>query len=88
MDPEEVASLVTGRTRLLVLNTPHNPCGSALTLENIEALAALALEGDFYVLSDEVYWAMRYGGDHASIAPVDGMASARSCWTDARSPSP
>jgi aspartate/methionine/tyrosine aminotransferase len=74
MDPEEVASLVTDRTRLLVLNTPHNPCGSALTREDVEALAKLAIEHDFYVLSDEVYWAIRYGGEHASIASVDGMA--------------
>jgi aspartate/methionine/tyrosine aminotransferase len=40
----------------------------------VEALAKLAIEHDFYVLSDEVYWAMQYGGKHASIASVDGMA--------------
>jgi aspartate/methionine/tyrosine aminotransferase len=74
MDPEEVASLVTDRTRLLVLNSPHNPCGSTLTQDDVEALAKLAIEHDFYVLSDEVYWAMQYGGEHASIASVDGMA--------------
>jgi aspartate/methionine/tyrosine aminotransferase len=74
MDPEEVASLVTDRTRLLVLNSPHNPCGSTLTRQDVEALAKLAIEHDFYVLSDEVYWAMCYGGEHASIASVDGMA--------------
>jgi aspartate/methionine/tyrosine aminotransferase len=73
MDPEEVARLVTDRTRLLVLNTPHNPCGSTLTQEEVEALAAVALERDLYVLSDEVYWAMQYEGAHASIAAVDGM---------------
>jgi aspartate aminotransferase len=74
MDPEEVASLVTDRTRLLVLNTPHNPCGSALTADDVEALARVAQEHDLYVLSDEVYWAIRYGGEHASIASLDGMA--------------
>jgi aspartate/methionine/tyrosine aminotransferase len=74
MDPDEVASLVTDRTRLLILNSPHNPCGSVLTKEDVEALATLAVERDFYVLSDEVYWATRYGGEHASIASVDGMA--------------
>src|SRR5262245_45583504 len=73
MDPDEVASLITDRTRLLVLNTPHNPCGSTLTPDEVEALAALALERDLYVLSDEVYWAMQYEGAHASIAAVDGM---------------
>ncbi len=74
MDPDEVASLVTDRTKLLVLNSPHNPCGSTLTKQDLEALAKLAIEKDFYVLSDEVYWAMQYGGEHASIASVDGMA--------------
>jgi aspartate aminotransferase len=74
MDPDEVASLVTDRTRLLVLNSPHNPCGSALMKEDFEALARIALEHDLYVLSDEVYWAIRYGGEHASIASLDGMA--------------
>ncbi|MGH2554827.1 MAG: pyridoxal phosphate-dependent aminotransferase [Actinomycetota bacterium] len=74
MDPDEVDSLVTDRTRLLVLNTPHNPCGSALTKEDVEALARIAVEHDLYVLSDEVYWAIRYGGEHASIASLDGMA--------------
>jgi aspartate/methionine/tyrosine aminotransferase len=73
MDPDEVSSLVTDRTRLLILNSPHNPCGSTLTREDVEALARLALERDLYVLSDEVYWATRYGGDHASIAAVEGM---------------
>jgi len=74
MDPDEVASLVTDRTKLLVLNTPHNPCGSALTGADVEALARVAIEHDLMVLSDEVYFAIRYGGEHVSIASVDGMA--------------
>ncbi len=74
MDPGELASLVTDRTKLVVLNTPHNPCGSAMPREDLEAVAALALERGLYVLSDEVYWAIRYGGEHASITAVDGMA--------------
>ena len=73
MDPDEVASLVTDRTKLLILNSPHNPCGSALTHEDVEALAALAVERDFYVLSDEVYWAISYGAPHVSIATMPGM---------------
>jgi len=74
MDPDEAASLVTDRTKLLVLNTPHNPCGSTLTRSDVEALARVALEHDLVVLSDEVYFAIRYGGEHVSIASVDGMA--------------
>jgi aspartate/methionine/tyrosine aminotransferase len=73
MDPEEVASLITDRTRLLILNSPHNPCGSALTREDVEALAELAIRHDLYVLSDEVYWAINYGGEHVSIASIEGM---------------
>ena len=74
IDPDEVASLVTDRTRMLILNSPHNPCGSALTAEDLEALAKLALDRGLYVLSDEMYWAIRYNGEHASIASLDGMA--------------
>ena len=74
LDPEELASLVTERTRLIVLNSPHNPCGSALTRADLEAIAAIAIERDLMVLSDEVYWALSYDGAHASILDVDGMA--------------
>jgi len=74
MDPGELASLVTDRTRLVILNSPHNPCGSALTRADVEAIAQVALERDLLVLSDEVYWAISYGGSHASVLDVDGMA--------------
>jgi len=74
MDPDEVASLVTDRTKLLVLNSPHNPCGSALTRGDVEALADVARRHDLFVLSDEVYWAINYGSEHVSIASLDGMA--------------
>src|SRR5436189_1819512 len=43
VDPQDVAAAVTDRTRLIVLNTPHNPCGSALTQEDAEAIAEIAL---------------------------------------------
>jgi aspartate aminotransferase len=74
VDPMEIESLVTPRTKLLVLNSPHNPCGSALTREDCEAIAEVALRHDLTVLSDEVYWAIRYEGTHASVLDVDGMA--------------
>jgi aspartate aminotransferase len=73
MDPGELASLVTARTRLVILNSPHNPCGSGLTQDDVEAIAAVAMEHDLVVLSDEVYWAIRYGGSHPSVLSVDGM---------------
>jgi aspartate/methionine/tyrosine aminotransferase len=74
IDPEELASLVTDRTKLLILNSPHNPCGSASTPEQLEAIAEIAMRHDLVVLSDEVYWALRYDGDHRSVLDVDGMA--------------
>jgi aspartate aminotransferase len=74
IDPEELASLITPRTKLLILNSPHNPCGSASTPEQLEAIAELAIRHDLVVLSDEVYWALRYDGGHHSVLDVDGMA--------------
>jgi aspartate aminotransferase len=73
-DPEELRSLVTPRTRLLVLNSPHNPCGSALSRADCEAIAEIAISRDLLVLSDEVYWAIRYDGGHSSVLETDEMA--------------
>ncbi len=74
IDPDELESLITPRTKLLILNSPHNPCGSALTKADCEAIAEIAISRDLTVLSDEVYWAIRYDGPHASVLDVDGMA--------------
>ena len=75
IDVAELASLITPRSRLLILNSPHNPCGAALTRDDCAAIAELALQHDLVVLSDEVYWALRYGGQHASVLEFDGMES-------------
>nr|WP_238351199.1 pyridoxal phosphate-dependent aminotransferase [Kribbella shirazensis] len=74
VDPDELRSLVTDRTKLLILNSPHNPCGSASTPEQLQAIAEIAIEHDLVVLSDEVYWALRYDGEHHSVLDLDGMA--------------
>jgi len=74
IDVGELEHLITDRSRLLILNSPHNPCGSALTREDCEAIADIAQRHDLIVLSDEVYWAIRYGRTHASVLDVDGMA--------------
>jgi aspartate aminotransferase len=75
IDTDELARLVTDRSKLLIINSPHNPCGSALTQADCEAIAEIALRHDLIVLSDEVYWAIRYGQQpHASVLDVDGMA--------------
>ena len=75
IDTDELERLITDRSRLLIINSPHNPCGSALTREDCEAIATIALRHDnLVVLSDEVYWAIRYGQEHTSVLDVDGMA--------------
>jgi aspartate aminotransferase len=75
IDTDELARLVTPRTKLLIINSPHNPCGSALTRADCEAIAEIALRHNLTVLSDEVYWAIKYGDEpHASVLDVEGMA--------------
>ncbi len=74
MDVEEVARLVTPRTRLIVFNTPHNPTGSVLADDDIRRLAELAIEHDLVVLADEIYGRLQYEGKLLSIATLPGMA--------------
>jgi len=75
IDVDELAGLITPASKLLIINSPHNPCGSALTADDCAAIAALAQRHDLVVLSDEVYWALRYGdGPHPSVLACDGMA--------------
>jgi aspartate aminotransferase len=74
IDTDELAALITPRSRLLIINSPHNPCGSALTREDCEAIADLAQRHNLVVLTDEVYWAIRYDGPHVSVLDLDGMA--------------
>ncbi len=73
LDPAELASLVTDKTKLIILNSPHNPTGSMLTMEDLEAVAEIAMEHQIMVLSDEPYSKMVYDGEFHSIAEVDGM---------------
>ncbi len=73
LDPEELASLVTDRTKMIIINSPHNPTGSMLTMEDLEAIAEVAMRNEIMVLSDEPYSKMVYDGEFHSIAEVDGM---------------
>jgi len=74
MDVDEIAGLITPRTKLLVFNTPHNPTGSVLTDADIRRLAELAVEHDLVVLADEIYGRLQYSGELLSIATLPGMA--------------
>jgi aspartate/methionine/tyrosine aminotransferase len=70
---DDLKQLITDRTKLLILNSPHNPTGSLLQAEDLAAIAALAHQHDFYILSDEVYSRMVYDGNHQSIFSLLGM---------------
>jgi aspartate/methionine/tyrosine aminotransferase len=74
MDVEEIRSLVTERTRLIVINSPQNPTGSVLTDADIAAIAEIAVERDLIVLADEIYGRLQYEGEPVSIATLPGMA--------------
>jgi aspartate aminotransferase len=74
LDVDELASLVTGKTRMIVINSPANPTGGVLTRDDLERVAAIAREHDLVVLSDEIYSRILYEGAHVSIATLPGMA--------------
>ena len=75
LDVDELASLVTPRTRLLVINSPANPTGGVLTRDDLERIAELAIRHDLWVLADEIYGRILYdGAEHVSIASLPGMA--------------
>jgi aminotransferase len=69
LDPDDVARTITPRTRMLVVTTPHNPTGSVLDREILQALADIADKYDLLVLSDEIYEKIIYdGAEHISFA--------------------
>jgi aspartate aminotransferase len=74
LDPAELAAKLTARSRMLILNAPHNPCGSALPEEDLRVIADLVRGRDMLVLSDEIYSRMTYGAPHRSIAGQPDMA--------------
>ena len=74
LDFEALERSITPRTRAIIFNDLHNPTGAVSPRSEIEALAALCLKHDLYVLSDEAYWDIRYAGEPLSIASLPGMA--------------
>lgn len=72
-DPDELAALVTPRTRLIIVNSPNNPCGSVIPAGALRRIAELAVEADAVVLSDEIYKDFHYDGAHVSITSFPGM---------------
>jgi N-succinyldiaminopimelate aminotransferase len=72
-DPDEIRAAVGPRTRLMLLNTPHNPTGAVLEPDLLEEIAAIAVEHDLVVLSDEVYEHLTFGLPHVPLATMPGM---------------
>lgn len=73
-DPEQLRAAFTGRTRAIVVNTPHNPTGKVYTREELELIAELCREHDAVAITDEIYEHMVYEGEHLSLATLPGMA--------------
>ena len=73
LDPEELISLVTPKTRMIIINSPQNPTGGILEMSDLEAIAEVAIKNDIIVMSDEPYEAILYEGTHHSIAALPGM---------------
>ncbi|MFF4318318.1 pyridoxal phosphate-dependent aminotransferase [Streptomyces sp. NPDC001568] len=72
-DLDALRDAITPRTRLLLLNTPHNPTGTVLTREELTVIAELAVERDLLVVTDEVYEHLVFEGSHIPLASLPGM---------------
>ena len=74
LDVDELRAAVTPRTRLILLNTPHNPTGKVFDRAELDAIAAVAQEHDLLVVADEVYEHLTFDGiEHVPIATLPGM---------------
>jgi aspartate aminotransferase len=73
LDVKELAGLITDRTKLIILNSPHNPTGGVLTRKDIMAVADAIGDRNILVLSDEIYSRLIYEGEHFSIMSVPGF---------------
>jgi N-succinyldiaminopimelate aminotransferase len=73
-DPDELAAAVTSRTRIVIVNTPHNPTGRVLDRAELEVIAGVCREHDLIALTDEVYEHLVFDGRHVPLATLPGMA--------------
>jgi len=73
IDPEMLKSLITPKTKMLVLPYPNNPTGAIMTKEELEEIAEVIRDTNIIVLSDEIYAEMTYGHNHCSFASIEGM---------------
>ena len=73
IDVEAVEEQITDRTRLMIINSPNNPCGSVIPNEDLEVLAELSARHDILILSDEIYSRFLYEGEHHSVSSFPTM---------------
>jgi N-succinyldiaminopimelate aminotransferase len=73
-DPEDLERVITPRTRLVLVNTPHNPTGKVFTLAELEVIADVCRRHDLIVVTDEVYEHLVYEAPHVALASLPGMA--------------
>jgi N-succinyldiaminopimelate aminotransferase len=74
LDLDALRAAVTPATRMVLLNTPHNPTGRVLSREELQGVAEVCIEHDLVCVSDEVYEHLVYDGEHIPIATLEGMA--------------
>jgi N-succinyldiaminopimelate aminotransferase len=72
-DPQELRAAITTRTKLVLLNSPHNPTGKVFSRTELALVAELAQEHDLLVVTDEVYEHLVYEGEHVPMATLPGM---------------
>ncbi|MEO5842412.1 MAG: pyridoxal phosphate-dependent aminotransferase [Acidimicrobiales bacterium] len=72
-DVDELRAAITPRTKLMLLNSPHNPTGKVFTLAELQSIAALAIEHDLIVMTDEVYEHLTFDVQHVPLATLPGM---------------
>ena len=73
-DLQEIAGKITAKTRLLIFNSPNNPTGTVFTESIIQGIADLARKHDLWVIADEIYARILFGGEYKSIWALPGMA--------------
>ena len=73
LDIDALRKAITPRTKVIVVNTPHNPSGAVTSREELQGIADVAIEHNLVVISDEVYEHMAYDGEHISISTLAGM---------------
>lgn len=73
LTPELLKSVITEKTKLLILSYPNNPTGAIMTRDDLEPIAEILRGTDIMVISDEIYAELTYGRNHCSIASLEGM---------------